>query len=281
MPKQAAFPFGRDPAAAGALREALIALAAEAAAAVMAARTPGMGYRIKPDGSPVTAADAAAQAVLLAGLNRLLPDLPVVAEEGCPPRLSSGAAFALIDPLDGTREFLGGRDDFTINIALIAEGRAVVGIIAAPALGLVWRGERGAGAERLQLARGCAAPAAAVPIRTRMRPATGLTALVSRSHRDAATEALLDRLAVRSRTAMGSALKFARLAEGAADLYPRLAPTHEWDVAAGHALLAAAGGEVTDVAGAPLTYGHAERGFVVPAFIAWGDPAAAVARTGD
>jgi 3'(2'), 5'-bisphosphate nucleotidase len=151
----------------------------------------------------------------------------------------------------------------------------LLGVVAAPALGLLWRGLVGRTAERLRLDE--AGRTAAEPIRTRRLPAKGnpWIATVSRSHRDAMTEAFIDSRPGAIRQEVGSAVKFCRVAEGAADIYPRLAPTSEWDVAAGHAIVTAAGGKVVDANGAPLRFGEGKSGFIVPAFIAWGDPAAA------
>ena len=183
-----------------------------------------------------------------------------------------GASYALVDPLDGTREFIAGRDEYTINIAIVSGGVPVIGIVAAPALGLAWRGIVGVGAERFAIAHGESARPTA--IRTRPRPRAGLVATVSRSHLDARTQAFVAGLAGRDRTCRPAPrIKFCRLAEGAADVYPRLAPTREWDVAAGHAVLAAAGGMVVTPDGTPLRYGS--DGFLIPGFVAWGDPAAA------
>jgi 3'(2'), 5'-bisphosphate nucleotidase len=250
------------------LVDKLTALVSQAAAVVMAKPPAMLDRRAKSDLSPVSEADEASERVLLAGLARLLPGLPVVSEE------AGGIAapdFVLVDPLDGTRELLAGRDEFTINVAIIADQLPLLGIVCAPALALLWRGLVGGGAERLALPPG-AKPAQArrFAIHTRPRPGDGLIAAVSRSHLDAATDAFVARLPQATRLVCGSALKFCRVAEGAADLYPRLSPTSEWDVAAGHAVLAAAGGAVTTPDGAPLTYGRP--GFRVPAFIAWGDP---------
>ena len=258
------------------LLPALTLLAVEAARAILAVRH-AAAARVKPDGSPVTDADVAAEGIILAGLARLLPGVPVVAEESGASSDALGGAFLMVDPLDGTREFVAGRDEFTVNIALIVERQPVLGVLAAPALGLLWRGAQGVGAERLRFdADGAGAPSA---VRTRAMPANAPVAFASRSHLDPDTVALLERMPGSVRHACGSALKFCRLAEGAGDLYPRLAPTSEWDVAAGHALLAAAGGSVLTPAGEPLSYGNAQGRFIVPAFIAWGDPAAAMTRS--
>jgi 3'(2'), 5'-bisphosphate nucleotidase len=245
-----------------------------AAAAILAIDRSKMEWRAKPDRSPVSAADEASNAIIVQDLAHLLPGVPIVSEEQETRPSALEAGFVLVDPLDGTREFLAGREEFTVNVAIISQGRPTVGLIAAPALGLVWRGVVGQEAERLHLAAG-AAPCRASgrsAIHTRRRPAAGFDAMVSRSHFDEETDAFLQRLPLVARTPCGSSLKLARIAEGSADLYARLARTCEWDVAAGHAILAAAGGIATAPDGAELVYGHAP-GFHVPGFIAWGDPA--------
>jgi 3'(2'), 5'-bisphosphate nucleotidase len=226
--------------------------------------------RMKSDGSPVTAADEAADAAIHQGLAGLAPDWPVVSEERAELErpAQEGAVYFLVDPLDGTREFIAGRDEYTINIALVADGTPILGIIAAPALGLIWRGIVGRGAERLEFsARRASAPQA---IHTRSRPAGELTVVVSRSHLDAPTRAYLDGLPRTRRIVCGSSVKFCRVAEGAADHYPRLGPTRDWDVAAGHAVLVAAGGSVTKPDGIALAYGTPE--LRIPSFLAWGGP---------
>ena len=246
-----------------------------AAAAILAIDRSKMEWRAKPDRSPVSAADEVANAVIIQGLALLLPGVPIVSEEQEARPSALAAGFVLVDPLDGTREYLAGREEFTVNVAIISQGRPAVGIIAAPALGLVWRGVAGQGAERLHLAAGAAPYQASgrCAIHTRPRPAAGFVAMVSRSHFDDATDAFLQRLPLVARKPCGSSLKLARIAEGSADLYARLARTCEWDVAAGHAILAAAGGIVTAPDGTELVYGHAPA-FHVPGFIAWGDPLA-------
>jgi len=256
------------------LAEQLTAVIAKAAAAIAAHDYRGVASRLKADQSRVTAADEASEAIILAELARLAPGVPVVSEESAR-ALPGGAAFFLVDPLDGTAEFLAGRDEYTVNIALVRDGTPAVGLIAAPAAGVIWRGVAGRGAERLSGMPGTAAFGAGTPLRSsRWSAVRSVVAAVSRSHFEAATATFLQRFARLDTIACGSALKFARIAEGSADVYPRLAPTCEWDVAAGHALVTAAGGAVTDPAGKPLTYGRA-RDFRVPGFIAWGDPAAA------
>jgi 3'(2'), 5'-bisphosphate nucleotidase len=256
----------------GRLIDAFTTIASQAAAAVLAIRRPDIATRTKADQSPVTAADEASNTVIAEGLSLLLPGIPVVSEESASPSIMAATTFVLVDPLDGTKEFLTGHDEYTVNLALVVKGKPVAGVIAVPALALVYRGVVGGGAERLRLAPGEPVGQATevVGIRTRARPAEGLVATVSRSHLEPATEAFLRRLPVVQRLACGSALKFCRVAEGTADVYPRLSPTCEWDVAAGCAIVAAAGGVVVTPEGPPLTFGQAA-GFRVPAFVAWGD----------
>jgi len=230
------------------------------------------GKRTKPDGSPVTAADEASEALILEGLTRILPGVPVISEEQTHRvTLSPDDNFVLVDPLDGTREFIAGRDEYAVNLAIVSAGVPVLGIIAAPARGLLWRGA-GTVAERLRIAGDTVGPSER--IRTRRWPEHGAIALISRSHFNAETEALLARLPEALREPGGSSLKFCRVAEGSADVYPRLGTTSEWDIAAGHALVVAAGGCMAEPSGAALTYGKADRQFKAPSFIAWGDPAA-------
>jgi 3'(2'), 5'-bisphosphate nucleotidase len=256
------------------LIDEVTSIVSRAAAAILGIERSDLDVRAKDDRSPFTAADEASQAVLGEGLARLLPDLPMISEEAVaswPERL--GETFLLVDPLDGTREFVAGRDEYAINVALVSGRVPLLGIIAAPARGEVWRGVVGHGAEILRLAPGMIAAQASArrPIRTRARP-RDMIAMVSRSHLDPRSEAFLARLGTAERVACGSALKFCRVAEGAADVYPRLAQTSEWDVAAGHALVAAAGGTVVNPQGTALTYGGAAQRFLVPGFVCWGDP---------
>jgi len=260
------------PAQATRLLDDLTRIVARACALVCTISPATVVKRVKADRSPVTAADEASEAVILEGVSRLLPGLPVVSEESADTKQSFNLdrSFLIVDPLDGTREFLDGRDEFTINLAIITRGLPIAGIIAAPKRGQLWRGIVGEKAERLRLL-GDAADQAQV-IRTRAWPSRGAIAAVSRSHFDNATDAFLASFGSITRNASGSAIKFCEVAEGAADLYPRLAATCEWDVAAGHALVAAAGGVVTSPKGIPLVYGRTREKFRVPAFVAWGDP---------
>jgi 3'(2'), 5'-bisphosphate nucleotidase len=286
-----------DREAAARLMAPLTELVALAGAAILQVDRTRMRIDGKADGSPVTEADLAADRVIAEGLDRLAPDIPALSEErvapgsgGCPkdcPR-----AFFLIDPLDGTKEFVAGRNEFTVNLALVVDGTPLLGIIGAPALGLIWRGLVGQGTDKgtdkdtdgyaERLVTGQDGSGSGQPIRTRPFPSPGKPwiAAVSRSHGDAATEAFIDARPGAIRERLGSAVKLAKVAEGTVDIYPRLAPTSEWDIAAGHAIVMAAGGKVTDAEGGDLRYGRCLRqgsgigakDFIVPAFIAWGDP---------
>ncbi|MFH0296492.1 3'(2'),5'-bisphosphate nucleotidase CysQ [Bradyrhizobium sp. 31Argb] len=264
-----------DGNAAAALIEPLTELVIRAGEAILAVNRSAMKVEGKSDGSPVTEADLAADRIIAEGLARLAPNVPSLSEERThlarPPYKDS---FFLVDPLDGTKEFVAGRNEFTVNLALVTEGTALLGIVGAPALGVIWRGIVGRGAERLIVRDG--APPVVEPIRTRPHPPRGTpwTVAVSRSHGDARTEAFIAGRGSAVRAELGSAVKFGRVAEGQVDIYPRLAPTSEWDVAAGHAVVTAAGGKITDSQGAALRFGLRDD-FIVPEFIAWGDPAAA------
>jgi len=183
----------------------------------------------KADGSPVTEADLAADRIIGDGLARLVPGVPALSEERVhPAKRPYRGSFFLIDPLDGTKEFVAGRDEFTVNLALVTDATPILGIIGAPALGLIWRGVVGRGAERLLTRE--ASVRAAEPIRTRPLPQRGTPWIVavSRSHEDIRTEAFIEARPGAIRHALGSAVKFGRVAEGGADIYPRLAPTSEW-----------------------------------------------------
>jgi 3'(2'), 5'-bisphosphate nucleotidase len=239
------------------------------AAAQVILRLHASGVRTKPDGSPVTAADEAAEALIRDRLARLVPGLPIISEEHATRETTAvhGPDVILVDPLDGTRDFIAGRDEYTINIALVSNGTPILGIVTAPALGRIWRGIVGRGAERLEFSSD-AKISKPVAIRARPRPDQGIVVMVSRSHLEANTKAYLNTFHGAKVVSSGSAVKFCRLAEGTADHYPRLAPTHDWDVAAGHALLQASGGHVTAPDGSPLVYGTAD--LIIPGFLAWG-----------
>jgi 3'(2'), 5'-bisphosphate nucleotidase len=260
------------PETVAALMEPLTELVRQTGHAILGVDRRTMQTGSKVDGSPVTEADYIADRIIADGLAKLAPGIEAVSEERTPrAKPPHDGSFFLIDPLDGTREFVAGRVEFTVNLALVTNGTPRLGIIGAPALGVVWRGLVGHGAERLVSSAGLTR---AEPIHTRPFPHSGqsFVAAVSRSHADPRTQAFIDGRRGAVRQVMGSSLKFARLAEGAVDIYPRLAPTHEWDIAAGCALVAAAGGKVTDAKGADLQFGKSAKDFIVPAFIAWGDP---------
>ena len=247
------------------LLELAARLATEAGQAIEAIRRAGFAIERKGDASPVTAADRLAEGIITEGLRLATPDWPVVAEEACAegdiPDICE--KFWLVDPLDGTREFAEGRDEYVVCIALIEQGRPLLGVLMAPAHGVVYAGIVGEGAWREEGGQ-------RRPIQARRPPAEGLHLLDSRSHRDAAaTAAFSAELNVTQTTRMGSALKFAWMAEGRADVMPRLATgIMEWDTAAGQAVLEAAGGRVLDSSGAPLAYGKPN--YRNPGFVAWG-----------
>lgn len=230
----------------------------------------------KDDGSPVTLADTAAEAVILPGLRALTPDIPVVSEEehsaGDSP-VSIGERFWLVDPLDGTREFLKRNDEFTVNIGLVENNVPIFGVLYAPALDLMYAGTSTSGATLIEGGKDdhdADLDKNERPITCRMPPEDGLDVLVSRSHaRNERLEDYLEDEPVRSHMPQGSALKFGRLAEGVADIYPRFGPTCEWDTAAGHAIVLAAGGSLTKIDGSVFDYGKKPK-FLNPGFVAFG-----------
>ena len=248
------------------LRDACTGFARDAAREIMRIYAGDLGERTKADKSPVTDADHAAEAIIVAGLRKIAPGAAVVAEEemaaGHTPRMD-GTPFWLVDPLDGTKEFIKKNGEFTVNIALIENGKAVLGIVLAPATDILWRGVAGLGADRSENG------GAFAPVSVRKPPAAGLTCLASRS---TAIYSQLDiwfagnGLRVAEREHAGSSLKFCLIAEGKADIYPRFGPTNEWDTGAAQGVLEAAGGEVVTVDGQPLRYGKPR--FSNPHFIA-------------
>jgi 3'(2'), 5'-bisphosphate nucleotidase len=257
-----------------AIAEFFAAVALAAGPVVMVEYEKGCEVRTKSDSSPVTIADEKAEELILGLLRAQASEIPVVAEEAIArgAQADFGRSFILVDPLDGTREFIARNGEFTINIALVRDGAAVAGAVYAPALGRLWFG--GERAFVCEAAVGAPLPAKSSwrAIATRAAPADALVALASRSHGDAETEAFLARLPIGERRSAGSSLKFCALAEGIADVYPRFAPTMEWDTAAGDAVLRAAGGIVLAVEGGPLRYGKKDRRLRNGGFIAWGDP---------
>ena len=249
--------------------------AARAGAAIMRLYHEGAKVRLKDDASPVTEADKASEAIVIDALQRLAPDIPIVSEEIAGDRSADlGPRFFLVDPLDGTKEFIQKRSDFTVNIALVEDGMPRFGLVYAPARSMlattpaagkaievtVEPSERGADLTALDCRT----------LQVRVPSPDGLVAVVSRSHLDPATEAFLAKLKIAGRSDAGSALKFLEVARGAADVYPRFGPTMEWDTAAGHAILMAAGGYVEDAEGKPLRYGKTGTGLLNPGFVAWG-----------
>jgi 3'(2'),5'-bisphosphate nucleotidase len=247
----------------------MIEAALEAGAEIERIYGAGCAVEEKSDGSPVTEADRAAEAIILARLRAAYPDVPILAEEeaaaGRIPEL--GTRFFCVDPLDGTKGFVQRNGEFTVNIALVEASEPVAGIIYAPDSHLLYYGARGEGAFR---ARDGAAPE---PIRTRAPRAGALTGIGSRNHAADGTEERSARLGITDYLPSGSSLKFCMLAEGSADVYPRYGPTCEWDTAAGQAILEAAGGRVHvldgELEGARLRYGKSHTRYLNPHFIAW------------
>jgi len=235
--------------------------------------TKSVEARRKEDHSPVTDADEEAEAFILGELNGRLPDVPVIAEEEVAGgRITViGRRFFLVDPLDGTKEFLSRNGEFTVNIGEIVDGRPVRGVVFAPAKNRLFLGESESGAFELVTEPGMPPDFARLRrIEARIAPAEGLVAVASRSHKDYKTEEYLAAFPVREFVSAGSSLKFCLVAAGEADIYPRLGRTMEWDTAAGHAVLSAAGGSVLTIDGRPLLYGKTEEGFANPFFVARG-----------
>jgi len=248
-------------------------LCSEASVAIMEIYATDFKTRGKDDNSPVTDADDLAEKVILAGLSQMYPDVAVLAEESFASgfRPDIGSAFILVDPVDGTKEFINKNGEFTVNIALIEDGKPTAGCVYAPAIERIFVGGSEAWAGSLE-------PGQAVDktkldtIKTRQRPATGLKAVMSRSHVDEKTLSFAEAKGVTDRVSAGSSLKFCLVADGTADVYPRFGPTREWDTGAGHAVLNAAGGCVIEPSGAPFMYGKQSVEYLNGAFIAWGIP---------
>ncbi|HWA00985.1 MAG TPA: 3'(2'),5'-bisphosphate nucleotidase CysQ [Caulobacterales bacterium] len=257
----------------------LISLALEAGRAVMAVRDEGCDAMLKGDGSPVTIADQRAEAIIEAGLNRLASGIPVVAEEAVAAgRIpDTGEMFFCVDPLDGTRDFLGGESgEFTVNIALVENRTPVVGVVFAPATGELYAGEPGVALKGVFDGRTGAVQAPVKPIHAGAKPLGPWRVIASRrSGQNKATDDFIAALGESERLSSSSSIKFCRLAEGAADLYPRFGDVNEWDIAAGHAILSAAGGGVMRLDGTPLPYGGRDGSFLVRGFVAFASAAAA------
>jgi 3'(2'), 5'-bisphosphate nucleotidase len=258
------------------LTSALIPVVAAAGRIQMRYFRAGVPVETKADATPVTIADQESEQVIIEALVRLAPDVPVVAEEAMAggARPAAAPVFFLVDPLDGTREFIAGRGEFTVNIALIEHGRAVFGIVYAPATGDLY----------VTPAPGVATYARLMPeeigaslagfrgreIRARRGDPQALTALVSRSHLTPETLAHLSQYRIAETKAAGSSLKFCLIAAGEGDVYPRAGRTNEWDTAAGQAVLEAAGGSVVTFQGERLVYGKSAMGYRNPDYVAWG-----------
>jgi 3'(2'), 5'-bisphosphate nucleotidase len=260
-----AFDFAR---AAAVLTDA----AARAGAAIMRRYREGHEVALKADASPVTNADKESETIILAALQRSYPE---ISEEAAGDRTAAlGPRFFLVDPLDGTKEFINKRSDFTVNVALIVDGTPRFGLVYAPARALlaVTLGD-GVGVEAELEPSEHGADLATLdcrPLRVRAAGPEGLVAVVSHSHLDGATEYFLSKHSIAQRSSAGSSLKFLLVARGEADVYPRFGPTMEWDTAAGQAVLIAAGGSVVEAEGTPLRYGKTATGLLNPSFIAWG-----------
>lgn len=252
------------------LRDGVIAIAEAAAADILEVYARDFDVERKQDSTPLTEADLAAHRRIVAGLAALTPDIPVLSEESadaCIALRKEWSRYWLVDPLDGTREFVKKNGEFSVNIALIVEGVSVFGVIQQPVTGLVWHGAPRQGAFRREDGRD-------IVISARKPADAPLRIAASRSHRDARTEAVIARFPQAEVIGLGSSLKFCRIAEGGIDLYPRFGPTSEWDTAAGQAILEAAGGMVVDPKGRPFRYNQRDT-LLNGDFFAIGDPALA------
>jgi len=251
-----------------ALREGIIALARDAATRILAIYDSDFAVEHKDDKSPLTAADLAAHHCIVDGLERLTPDIPVLSEESAEdvPAIvrREWRRMWLVDPLDGTREFVKRNGEFTVNIALIDDGVPILAVVQAPVTGALWHATRGCGAFRRDGDVDTA-------LQTRKPAIAPLRIAASRSHRDPRTEAMMQRIGDTEAIPLGSSLKFCRLAEGGMDVYPRFGPTSEWDTAAGQCVLEAAGGVVIDPQGRPLRYNQRDT-ILNGDFLALGDP---------
>jgi len=248
--------------------EPIAAIAREAGDAIQAVYETDFDVHTKDDDSPVTQADMAAHHVIVEGLAALTPGLPILSEEAADVDWSDRRrwqSYWLVDPLDGTKEFIKRNGEFTVNIALINEGVATVGVVHVPVHKMTYLGCAGVGAFRQD---GDAAPQAIHSQRPAAQPPR---LIASRSHGSAEVERMMERIGQCERVSAGSSLKFCRVAEGAADLYPRFGPTSEWDTAAAQAVLEAAGGQVTDLSGRPFRYNQ-KADLLNGSFLASGDP---------
>jgi 3'(2'),5'-bisphosphate nucleotidase len=236
------------------LGEAFVAAAIDAAKVILEIRSRGLTIERKADASPVTRADRDAEAIILDRLAAIAPGVPVVAEESCALGIvpSVGDAFFLVDALDGTKEFVRGGSDFTVNIALVRDRVPALGVVLAPVTGEIFAGSLGEGAWRGVVSDGSVRRRRAAKVRV---PGERIDVIASKSHPTPETDEYIARYCVGSRVSAGSSLKFCRMAEGRADLYPRMGTTMQWDTAAGDAVLRAAGGRTFSLDGSPLPYG--------------------------
>ena len=248
-------------------RDAIIDIAHRAGEAIMAVyRRDDFDVETKGDNSPLTAADLAANRVIVDGLRALTPDVPILSEEGAeiPWDARRGwTRFWLVDPLDGTREFIKRNGEFTVNIALIENGEPTLGVVHAPALDYTIWGQHGVGAALREGSED-------IVVQTRRPAIAPLRVAASRSHLDDKTAAAIERMGETERRGMGSSLKFCKIAEGSTDVYLRFGLTSEWDTAAGQCVLEAAGGVVLGMDGQPFRYGRKES-LLNPEFLALGD----------
>ncbi|WP_336367045.1 3'(2'),5'-bisphosphate nucleotidase CysQ [Marinobacter sp. C2H3] len=242
----------------------VLAIAESASDAVLAIYQTDFAVDFKDDKSPITAADIASHKIIVSGLAALTPDIPVLSEEGAQMPWSERqqwARFWLIDPIDGTRDFTQRTGEFTVNIALIEHGEPVLGVVTAPALGEAFWGARGEGAHK----RERNGVSHAIQVAT---PGHVQRVVASKNHLNSDTRAFIEQLGEHELVQAGSSLKFCRIAEGRADIYPRLGPTSEWDTGAAHAVLLAAGGSIRTLEGEPLRYGKED--VLNPFFVAAG-----------
>ncbi|MGB7289381.1 MAG: 3'(2'),5'-bisphosphate nucleotidase CysQ [Candidatus Macondimonas sp.] len=252
-----------------ALLDPVVKLAAEAAQAILSIYAADFTVSDKDDTSPLTEADLAAHHVLVNGLSALTPEWPILSEEGGRPDFAERSRWGrywLIDPLDGTKEFIKRNGEFTVNVALIDDHRPVLGVVHVPATGVYYAASVGRGAFKAEAAGGAVHAITVRPCPVDQR----VVAVASRSHQSPEVAAYLERLGPCDLTSMGSSLKICLVAEGKADIYPRLGPTSEWDTAAAQAVLEVAGGQLTDLAGAPMRY-NTKADILNPYFLAFGD----------
>jgi len=252
----------------------LASIALQAGALIMQVYATDFDVVSKDDASPVTEADEKAEALILDALQIIAPDIPVLAEEavaaGNIPEI--GDRFFLVDPLDGTKEFINKRGEFTVNIALIEHGRPIMGVVYAPALDRLFVADSVSSAWQASAKPGAQVPPASERQAMKIRHVSGgVTAIASKSHRTPETDAFLEKFDVSEIISAGSSLKFCLIAAGEADLYPRMGRTMEWDTGAGQAVVEAAGGRVLQEDGKPLLYGKTGRGYDNPHFIVYGD----------